>query len=73
MRFHSRIQGKLRQSVWNSGCQSWYLKDGRNASLWPSFTFAYWWQTRRIALADYELVAEPAVEEYPEALPAPTL
>ena len=71
-RFHSRIQGKLRQSVWNSGCQSWYLKDGHNASLWPSFTFAYWWQTRRIALADYELVAEPAVEEYPEALPAPT-
>jgi hypothetical protein len=36
----------------------------------PSFTFAYWWQTRRLALADYELVAAPAVEEIPAGIAA---
>ncbi|MGH7896341.1 MAG: flavin-containing monooxygenase, partial [Candidatus Binatia bacterium] len=68
-RFNRRVQAKLRHSVWSSGCQSWYLKDGHNATLWPSFTFAYWWQTRRLALGDYELVPEPATEELPAGLP----
>jgi hypothetical protein len=69
-RFNARLQAKLRHTVWNSGCQSWYLKDGHNATLWPSFTFAYWWQTRRFALGEYECVAEPAAEEVPSAVPA---
>ncbi len=71
-RFNEGLQAKLRASVWSSGCQSWYLKDGHNATLWPSFTFAYWWQTRRLALSDYEFVAEPipAVEGYPATVPA---
>ena len=28
--FQSGLQARLDRSVWNSGCQSWYLKDGRN-------------------------------------------
>ena len=57
-RFDDEIQGRLSRSVWSSGCKSWYLgPDGRNSTLWPGFTFAYWWRTRRLALADYELVA----------------
>jgi cation diffusion facilitator CzcD-associated flavoprotein CzcO len=60
--FTDRIQAKLRGSVWNSGCTSWYVgKDGYNLTVWPFFTFQYWWQTRRLALSEYELV--PAVEE----------
>ena len=70
-RFNETLQAKLRHTVWNSGCQSWYLKDGHNATLWPSFTFAYWARTRRLSLADYELVAEPQIDGYPALLPTP--
>jgi cation diffusion facilitator CzcD-associated flavoprotein CzcO len=60
--FNERIQAKLRKSVWNSGCQSWYLKDGHNATLWPGFTFQYWMETRALELSDYQLVARPALQ-----------
>jgi cation diffusion facilitator CzcD-associated flavoprotein CzcO len=59
--FTDRLQRKIRQSVWSTGCRSWYMAaDGHNATVWPRFTFQYWWQTRRIALADYEAVPAPA-------------
>ena len=35
--------------------------DGYNGTMGPYFTFQYWWQTRRLALDDYETVA-PAAE-----------
>jgi cation diffusion facilitator CzcD-associated flavoprotein CzcO len=54
-RFTEEVQKKLRSTVWSSGCQSWYMdKDGYNGTLWPYFTFQYWWRTRRLALSDYE-------------------
>lgn len=52
-RFEEDVQERLGRSVWNSGCRSWYLKDGRNPTLWPGFTFGYWWRTRRFDPADY--------------------
>jgi cation diffusion facilitator CzcD-associated flavoprotein CzcO len=69
--FNERLQAKLRKSVWSSGCQSWYLKDGHNATLWPGFTFQYWMETRALNLSDYRLVTRPAVVEAPR--PAPSL
>jgi len=66
-----RVQARMQKSVWSSGCQSWYLKDGRNATLWPGFTFAYWWQARKLELADFESVAFPAEAELPDAAPEP--
>jgi cation diffusion facilitator CzcD-associated flavoprotein CzcO len=71
-RFNEQVQAKLRHTVWSSGCRSWYLKDGHNATLWPSFTFAYWARTRFVSLADYELVGEPQIDTYPEAAPIAT-
>ena len=69
--FSSRLQEAFRGSVWNTGCRSWYVQDGHNSTLWPFFTFQYWWQTRRIALEDYELVGERAeVEAGRAAIPA---
>ena len=68
--FSAGVQEQLRDTVWSSGCQSWYLKDGHNATLWPGFTFAYWWQTRSVRLADYELVPARVTEEEPEVVPA---
>jgi cation diffusion facilitator CzcD-associated flavoprotein CzcO len=52
-----RVQSRLRDSVWASGCQSWYLdENGRNIAIWPSFSTAYWRRTRRLDPADFDLV-----------------
>jgi len=54
--FNDRLQAKLRGTVWDSGCRSWYLDAaGKNRTIWPGFTFSYWWRTRRPRLADYEV------------------
>jgi hypothetical protein len=50
------VQAKLRGTVWQTGCRSWYLdRDGHNHTLWPGFTFTYWWRTRSPKLSDYEV------------------
>jgi cyclohexanone monooxygenase len=42
-------------TVWSSGCQSWYLDEkGRNATLWPGFTFQFRRRTKHFDLASYE-------------------
>jgi cation diffusion facilitator CzcD-associated flavoprotein CzcO len=55
-RFNERVQSKLSSTVWQTGCRSWYLdEDGRNRTIWPGFTFSYWWRTRRPKMSDYEV------------------
>lgn len=55
-RFNAALAPRLARSVWAAGCQSWYLDErGRNPTIWPGFTFEYWWKTRRMNPADYEL------------------
>src|SRR5205807_1455038 len=46
--YNDDLQRQLQGTVWNSGgCQSWYLDaNGRNTTLWPSFTFRFRQQTR---------------------------
>ncbi|WP_017973564.1 flavin-containing monooxygenase [Actinopolyspora halophila] len=55
--FNSRIQSRLKGAVWSAGgCQSWYLdENGVNRTLWPGFTWNYWWQTRKADPKDYEI------------------
>jgi cation diffusion facilitator CzcD-associated flavoprotein CzcO len=56
--FNDRLQARLAGTVWSTGCRSWYLDEsGRNRTIWPGFTFGYWWRTRRPRLADYEVLA----------------
>jgi cation diffusion facilitator CzcD-associated flavoprotein CzcO len=57
--FNAEVQGRLDGSVWTSGgCASWYLDEhGRNRTLWPDYTFNFRRRTRRVKLADHELVA----------------
>ena len=63
-RFSRRIQERLADSVWQSGCSSWYVNGaGRNTNNWPGFMSEYRRQTRRLDLGDYELVARKAVRE----------
>jgi cation diffusion facilitator CzcD-associated flavoprotein CzcO len=76
-KFNRRLQKRSRRTVWlNGGCRSWYVDpEGRNTTIWPSFTFDFRRRTRRLDPAEYDFrpsgvpAAEPARPE-PEILPA---
>jgi cation diffusion facilitator CzcD-associated flavoprotein CzcO len=54
--FNSRLQEKLKGTVWATGCRSWYLdRNGKNTTLWPGFTYDFLLKTRRIDPRCYEL------------------
>lgn len=58
--FVARMQAGLKNTVWASGCQSWYLdENGQNWTLWPGFTFAYRFLTRRFNPAVCEVAIDP--------------
>lgn len=50
------VDRKLRGTVWvTAGCKSWYMdKTGRNAAIWPSYTFVYRAKALGIRQADYD-------------------
>jgi len=55
--YNVRLQRELSKTVWNrGGCQSWYLDaQGRNTTLWPTFTFTFMRQLDRFTAAEYVL------------------
>jgi cation diffusion facilitator CzcD-associated flavoprotein CzcO len=54
-RFNERLQARMRRTVWSSGCTSWYIDArGKNTTLWPGFTFAYRFLTRRFRADRYD-------------------
>jgi cation diffusion facilitator CzcD-associated flavoprotein CzcO len=56
-RFNERVQAALRDTVWSSGCTSYYQQaDGRNFTIWPWSTLRYWLQTRRVDVDSYDFV-----------------
>ena len=56
------LQNRLNKSVWQSGCQSWYLgANGKNHTLWPGFTFQYRNATKKFDAVNYTLRAQPAL------------
>ena len=56
-RFNDELEHLLDGTVWTAGqCHSWYLDDtGRNATLWPSWTFRFRQRTRRFDAEAYVL------------------
>jgi cation diffusion facilitator CzcD-associated flavoprotein CzcO len=65
-RYNDAIQQKLADTVWASGCQSYYLDSkGKNTTIWPSLTTTYRKATRQANPADYDVVfskqSSPAV------------
>jgi cation diffusion facilitator CzcD-associated flavoprotein CzcO/acetyl esterase/lipase len=53
--FDSEMQSRLSTSVWQTGCNNWYLDEqGRNTNNWPGFTLEYRRRTKRLDPADYE-------------------
>jgi cation diffusion facilitator CzcD-associated flavoprotein CzcO len=56
-RYNARIHARLANTVWASGCKSWYqTRSGKNTTLWPGFTFDFRRRTRRFDLGAYEVV-----------------
>ena len=46
--FGREMDARLRATVWDSGCTSWYMtENGKVVNNWPGFTFAYRRATRR--------------------------
>lgn len=56
--FNATLDRQMEDTVWSTGCSSWYLDDtGRNATLWPDWTFAFRRRAARFDAAAYELGA----------------
>ncbi|HKE81395.1 MAG TPA: NAD(P)/FAD-dependent oxidoreductase [Solirubrobacteraceae bacterium] len=57
--YNARLQERMRGTVWTSGgCASWYLDaNGRNSTLWPTFTWPFRERTRRLDPAEYTMGA----------------
>jgi cation diffusion facilitator CzcD-associated flavoprotein CzcO len=52
--FAEEMQAELKGTVWNSGCASWYLDaQGRNTTVWPTFTWRFKNRTREFDAAAY--------------------
>lgn len=53
--WNAEIQKLVSKGIWTQGgCTSWYLDaQGKNRTIWPKFTFQYWWETRRIVPEDF--------------------
>ncbi|MEZ4224223.1 MAG: NAD(P)/FAD-dependent oxidoreductase [Polyangiaceae bacterium] len=65
--YNRDLAARLERTVWASGCRSWYrTASGKNTTLWPGFTFEFWWRTRHFDLGDYELEFDAARDERPE-------
>ena len=57
--FVDGVRASMRNTIWTrGGCTSWYLdSEGRNTTLWPSFTFRFRRLTRRFNPAEYQTFA----------------
>jgi cation diffusion facilitator CzcD-associated flavoprotein CzcO len=55
MAFNEEIQRLVEKGIWTQGgCTSWYLDShGKNRTIWPKFTFQYWWETRKVNAPDF--------------------
>lgn len=55
----------MKRTVWNTGgCDSWYLDaNGVNTTVWPGTTTEFRRATRRIDLAEYEVLRPPVEVE----------
>lgn len=56
-RYNAKLQNRLRGTVWESGCESFYrTPDGQNTTVWPGTTFGFRAITRRFDSSAYEVM-----------------
>ncbi|UXY20320.1 NAD(P)/FAD-dependent oxidoreductase [Streptomyces cynarae] len=60
--WNHKVQERMKRTVWNTGgCTSWYLDaHGRNTTIWPGTTTEFQAATRRVNLAEYDVLRAPA-------------
>ncbi|MGA8115421.1 MAG: NAD(P)/FAD-dependent oxidoreductase [Actinocatenispora sp.] len=63
--YNEQLQRRLAPTVWNvGGCASWYLDpNGRNTTLWPSFTWRFRRLTRTFDPRGYHLLSAGAEQK----------
>ncbi|MEU1413216.1 NAD(P)/FAD-dependent oxidoreductase [Streptomyces sp. NPDC005731] len=63
--WNDRVQERMKRTVWNTGgCTSWYLDArGRNTTIWPGTTSEFRGATRRVDLAEYEVLRAAGAAE----------
>lgn len=69
--YNGWLERRLAPSVWNSGgCESWYLdRAGRNAAIWPGFTWPFRRRTRRFDPAAYVTTPRPSASHRRDGSP----
>jgi cation diffusion facilitator CzcD-associated flavoprotein CzcO len=64
-RYNADVDARMTGTVWQTGCSSWYLdRTGRNATIWPDWTWRFRRRAARLRPHDYALgvrVPEPAL------------
>lgn len=56
--FNARIQEDLKDTIWASGCNSWYQdENGKLVVMWPYGTVRYWRELRNVKWDEYDLVS----------------
>ena len=56
--YNAKLQGRMKYTVWASGCSSWYLeKDGTNRALFPGLASEYILSARKFKPHEYHSVA----------------
>jgi cation diffusion facilitator CzcD-associated flavoprotein CzcO len=65
--YNERLQAQFAGTVWtNGGCNSWYLDaNGRNTTLWPTFSWRFRRITKRFDLGSYEVTPSPVAAPSP--------
>lgn len=69
--YNASLQAKLGDSVWQTGCKSWYVNEnGKNTTLWAGFTWQFRQQTRRFDAEQYLCESAEVAMEVTDAVPA---
>ncbi len=54
-KYNQWLQAELKNTVWQSGCVSWYQQEnGKNFTLWPGYTWQYWLKLRTVNPDNFE-------------------
>jgi cation diffusion facilitator CzcD-associated flavoprotein CzcO len=62
MAYNQTIQSQLKNSVWASGCKSWYMTaSGKNTTIWPKLANSYRKLMRNFEANDYSTFITPFI------------
>jgi cation diffusion facilitator CzcD-associated flavoprotein CzcO len=67
--YNARLRERIKHSVWESGCTSWYLDArGRPVAVWPGTTAEFRKVTREVWLEEYEVLRRPRTVDAPRTV-----